>query len=135
MSEIIKIDTVHQYNDYLGVNTLHPLISIIELDKCRPIYFRRINYGIYYIVLKNTNCGSLRYGINYYDYQAGTIVAVAPGQILGVDTEQLVQPRGLALAFHSDLIHGTELGRAIKSYSFFLTVLMKHYMYQIKNVK
>lgn len=115
MGEIIKIDTVHQYNDYLGVNTLHPLISIIKLDKCRPLYFRRINYGIYYIVLKNINCGTLRYGINYYDYQAGTIVAVAPGQILGVDTDQLVQPRGLALAFHPDLIHGTELGRAIKN--------------------
>ena len=27
MSEIMKVDTVQQYNDYFGVETLHPLVS------------------------------------------------------------------------------------------------------------
>lgn len=30
MSEIMKVDTVQQYNDYFGVETLHPLVSVIE---------------------------------------------------------------------------------------------------------
>lgn len=28
MSEIMKVDTVQQYNDYFGVETLHPLVSV-----------------------------------------------------------------------------------------------------------
>ena len=30
MSEIMKVDTVQQYNDYFGVETLHPL-SLIHI--------------------------------------------------------------------------------------------------------
>ena len=30
MSEIMKIDTVQQYNDYFGIETCHPLVSVIE---------------------------------------------------------------------------------------------------------
>lgn len=30
MNEIMKIDTIQQYNDYFGVETLHPLVSVIE---------------------------------------------------------------------------------------------------------
>ena len=30
MSEIMKIDTVRQYNDYFGVETLHLSVSVIE---------------------------------------------------------------------------------------------------------
>ena len=33
MSEIMKVDTVQQYNDYFGVETLHPLVSVIEGSK------------------------------------------------------------------------------------------------------
>lgn len=119
MNEIAKIDTVHKYNEYMGVTTLHPLISVIRLEECHSMQLKRFNYGIYYIVLKNVNCGPLSYGINHYDYQDGTIVAVAPGQVFGIETDNMIQPKGWALAFHPDLIHGTELGRSIKEYSFF----------------
>ena len=119
MKEIIRIDTVHRFNEYMGVPTQHPLVSVIRLEECRPMELQRVNYGVYYLVLKNVNCGPLHYGINYYDYQDGTIVAVAPGQVFGVETDGAIQPRGWALAFHPDLIYGTELGRTIKDYSFF----------------
>lgn len=33
MSEIMKVDTVQQYNDYFGVETQHPLVSVIEGSK------------------------------------------------------------------------------------------------------
>ena len=29
----MKVDTVQQYNDYFGVETLHPLVSVIEGSK------------------------------------------------------------------------------------------------------
>ena len=30
MSEIMKVDTVQQYNDYFGVETLHPLLKAVK---------------------------------------------------------------------------------------------------------
>lgn len=119
MDEITKINTIHQYNEYMGVETLHPLVSVVDMSQCTPRQFHRINYGLYCIFLKNVKCGPLRYGINYYDYQDGTIVAVAPGQIFGVESDELIQPKGWALVFHPDLIYGTELGRTLKDYTFF----------------
>lgn len=119
MNDITKIETIHQYNEYMGVKTLHPLVSVVDMSKCTFREFHRMNYGLYCIFLKNVMCGPLRYGINYYDYQDGTIVAVAPGQIFGVESGGLVQPKGWALVFHPDLIYGTELGRTIKDYTFF----------------
>ena len=120
MGEIRNIDTVHQYNSFMGVETLHPLVSVIDFSLCKPRTFTRKNYGLYCIFLKELKCGELRYGRSSYDYQDGTIVAIAPGQIFGAESNGvMLQPKGWALVFHPDLIYGTELGRTIREYSFF----------------
>lgn len=79
----------------------------------------RFNYGVYCIYLKDAKCGTIRYGRQTYDYQEGSIIAFAPGQIANVDMERGMKPSGLGLLFHPDLIHGMSLGREIKQYSFF----------------
>ncbi len=62
------------------------------------------------IFLKEVKCGDLRYGKNTYDYQEGTLVFIAPGQVVTVDNPgEPYQPKGYALIFHPDLIHGTPL--------------------------
>lgn len=111
--------TVEDYNNYLGVETLHPLVSVVDMSKVKPMYFKKAYYCMYSVFLKNVSCGSLRYGNKYYDYQNGTIVTMGPGQVYGVDSEEPVSPSGWTLVFHPDLIHGTELGRMIKEYTFF----------------
>ena len=48
------------------------------------------------------------------------MVFISPGQIVEVeDFGQNFQPKGYALIFHPDLIHGTSLGRHIQDYTFF----------------
>jgi AraC-like DNA-binding protein len=48
------------------------------------------------------------------------LVFISPGQVIEVDDfGNNFQPRGHALLFHHDLIHGTSLGRHIYDYSFF----------------
>jgi AraC family transcriptional regulator, transcriptional activator of pobA len=60
------------------------------------------------------------YGRATYDYQEGTLVFLAPGQVAGVNNNgEIYQPKGYALIFHADLIHGTALGRHINDYNFF----------------
>jgi len=119
MEEILKLDSITQYNALRGVETLHPLISVIDMSKAKATQNLRINFGFYCVFLKEVKCGDLKYGCNYYDYQEGTLVFVAPGQIVGVNSNEITQPKGWALLFHPDLIHGTSLGHNIKDYSFF----------------
>lgn len=120
MNKIEHFEHVFEYNDLLGVETLHPLVSVIDLSKSRRIRHMRHTFGFYTLFLKEVRCGNLIYGRQYYDYQEGTIVAIAPGQVAGVeDNGEVFQPKGWALVFHPDLIRGTSLGRSIRSYSFF----------------
>ena len=65
------------------------------------------------------NC-ELIYGRQRYDYRKGSVVCLAPGQVIGIeDTGEVFQPRGWALCFDPELIYGTSLGRSIKDYSYF----------------
>lgn len=120
MENVIKVDTIDQYTKLFGLPMLHPLVAVVDLSKAPigPEHFR-FNYGVYCIYLKEAKCGAIRYGRQAYDYQEGSVIAFAPGQIAHVDREQGRKPSGLGLLFHPDLIRGTSLGREIKQYSFF----------------
>lgn len=120
MEEIIKIDCIDVYNKMRGIETLHPLITVIDLSKTKPMPAQTFNFGLYAIFLKELKCGELKYGRNNYDFQEGTLVFIAPGQVLGVQPNiTTFQPSGWALLFHPDLIKGTSLGKKIHEYSFF----------------
>lgn len=118
--EIITIDSVDRYNKSFGLETKHPLVSVVDLSKA-PTWPMRAwyRYEVYALFLKNVKCGNIRYGRQYYDYQDGTIVCFAPGQITDVEMLENVQPHALGLIFHPDLIRGTALGQEIRNYSFF----------------
>lgn len=120
MKEVIKLDTVDQYNRLFGLETLHPLVSVVNLSEATrfPTHFT-MNYGVYALFLKNVKCGDIRYGRQIYDYQEGTVTSFAPGQVVEVDMPQGVRPDAHGLLFHPDLIKGTSLGQDIKHYSFF----------------
>lgn len=125
MNKVVKFNTISEYNSFNNNETLHPLVSVIDFSKADERSWEgektvRIYYGFYCIFLKDIKCGDLRYGCNYYDYQEGTLVFVAPGQVMEVETEgKVYQPKGHALVFHSDLIHGTSLFKNLNDYNFF----------------
>ena len=120
MEEVIKVDTIDQYNKLFGLETRHPLVSVVDLSKATqwPEHCK-INYGVYALYLKDTYCGNIMYGRQSYDYQDGTIVSFAPGQIVETKLIKDVQPNAHGILFHPDLIRGTALGQEIKNYSFF----------------
>jgi AraC-like DNA-binding protein len=120
MDEILKLENISEYNAMRGIETLHPLVSVYELSKMKLIPTTRVNLGFYCVFLKDAICGDLKYGCNYYDYQEGTLVFIAPGQVAGIgNVPGNPHPEGWALLFHPDLIKGTSLGRNIKEYTFF----------------
>lgn len=120
MEKIIKLDNIDDYSRLFGIETLHPLVNVVDLREATslPNHFK-VNYGIYSLFLKDTRCGDIRYGRQTYDYQEGTVVSFAPGQIAEVEMREDVKPSALGILFHPDFIKGTSLGREIKQYSFF----------------
>ena len=71
-------------------------------------------------MLKDTDCGNLKYGRSIYDYQRGAMLFLAPGQVMGSEDDgQLHQPEGWVLAFHTELLRGTPLARLMREYSYF----------------
>src|SRR5574344_404419 len=120
MEDIRHISTITEYDDMFGVETLHPLVSVIDLAKASPMTHSILEPGLYLAFLKEVKCGDMLYGRRTYDYQKGTIVCVAPGQVMGIkDNGETFQTKGYALCFHPDLIKGTSLGRTIGEYTFF----------------
>lgn len=120
MDSMRRFETVHEYNVFNNNETLHPLVSVVDLSKAAPRSGSRMYFGFYTIFLKDVKCGDLTYGRHTYDYQEGTLVFLAPGQVAGINsTGEMYQPKGYALVFHADLIHGTHLGRHIQDYNFF----------------
>lgn len=120
MEEIVNISSIAQYNTMRGITTKHPLVAVIDLSEAQPMPARSFNYGLYAVGLKELNYGKLRYGRRLYDYQEGSLIFIAPGQVVGVQPGlEIFAPKGWALLFHSDLINGTPLGKHIQDYSFF----------------
>lgn len=119
MEDISRFDTINQYSAFNKQEALHPLVNVVDLSKADPRRGRRMSYNFYVIFLKEIKCGDLRYGCNYYDYEEGTLVFLAPGQVIGENKEEFYQPQGHALVFHPDFILGTSLGQRIQEYTFF----------------
>lgn len=120
MEKIIHFNSIRDYNSFNKNETLHPLVSIVDLSKADIRQQYKMNFGIYCVILKDVKCGDIKYGNNYYDYQEGTLVFFAPGQVVEVDSNgKFYQPTGKALIFHPDFIHGTALGKHMDDYSFF----------------
>jgi AraC-like DNA-binding protein len=99
---------------------LHPLVSLIdnttikvEKDRLPPAFL----FEFYKISYKEKLQGRLKYGQNYYDFEEGSLVFTAPGQVMAIadNTEYM----GKTLLFHPDFIRNYPLGQRIKNYGFF----------------
>ena len=119
MEDILNFNNVKEYNAFNNQETLHPLVSVVHLENAAPRRNRRLRYEFYTIFLKKIHCGDLRYGLNIYDYEEGSLIFLAPGQIIGQNGDDYYQPQGIALVFHPDLIIGTSLGKSIGDFNFF----------------
>ena len=118
--KIINMESVQDYNEILGVETLHPLVSVVDLAEVQQIKHCIKRFGFYCIFLKQLDCGTVLYGRSSYDYREGTMLFIGPGQIARAnDGRVTMNPKGWVLMFHPDLLKGTSLASRMKEYSFF----------------
>ncbi|MDE6556441.1 MAG: helix-turn-helix domain-containing protein [Duncaniella sp.] len=121
MSKILKIDKPSDYNAWVGQKDSHELISVIDYSDVSPVRHSLNNYGVYGLFLQGKEEHmDLVYGTGKYDYSAGTLICVAPGQLGGMeDNGEFVNLSGWVLLFHPDILQGTGLEKEIRDFSFF----------------
>lgn len=124
MNEIIPIQSITEAHELMGqAAPKHPLISIqYDKETCfNPDFVgARMTFDAYLIMFKDKRSGSMGYGRNSYDFQEGTLVFMAPGQVMEVpEVEVLENSLGWSLAFHPDLIRKSHLAEIMDEYSFF----------------
>ncbi|MCH5226794.1 MAG: AraC family transcriptional regulator [Muribaculaceae bacterium] len=120
MSKIV-LDSLKTYNDLYGLKTSHPLIGVLDLkDATKIVNHIEMKFEVFALFLKQGVQCSLKYGRKNYDYQEGTIVSFAPGQVVELaDEKDELAPKVVGLMFHPDLIYGTPLASKIKDFEFF----------------
>ena len=119
-ADIVKADTIEQYNRFFGFETRHPLVGIVHFDGSVPQPTHRMTLGFYALFLKKTTGCIINYGKTVYDFDDETVVSFAPGQTVGIHwLEDGPAPEAIGLLFHPDFLHRTSLGQKMKQYSFF----------------
>ncbi len=118
--EEVFINTVQDFNDYQGMETLHPLVSVVHVENTEHIKECVMHYGLYAIYLKENKGCKLSYGRTPYDFDEMTVTSFAPEQVVKVEPNPDVPfAKFTALVFHPDLLNRTALGRHINRYEFF----------------
>lgn len=115
----LDIKTVCECNQCLGCKTLHPQVSIINLENPNVVQ-DAVKFEFYAILLIEEcagNCGCC--GRKYYDYSNATMVFLTPGEIFRMNKSNTLPDKGWLLAFHPDLLFCTTLKNHINNYTFF----------------
>lgn len=124
MSKIVHIKSLADSCKFNGMSPpAHPSIMIVRQWPEAKVDLNDIKFtsDLYYVALKRRISGSFVYGRSRYDYQEGTMVFIAPGQVASFSPPSVDEDtsEGWALLFHPDLIRKSELGKMIHRFTFF----------------
>jgi AraC-like DNA-binding protein len=123
MKPIIQLHIISDINNFVKSKTSHPLVAVVDFSKVDE-YIEdgtRLSADFYTIMFKNYCANKLRYGRQSFDFQEGSLICIAPKQVLIMDNEieKKDDMMGWGLFFHPDLLRGTSLGKKMDDYTFF----------------
>ncbi len=117
--------TLSAYFKYLELpKPEHPMLSVLCSQEnnflpCPKKSSPPITSDCYTISLKKIIKGELNYGRTQYDFTNGTLIFMAPRQVMQWDNQAAFEQKGFSINFHEDFIKGTELASKVKKYGFF----------------
>lgn len=120
---INRLQSINEIHDACGLpKPKHPLISLTHIEKESNADENQLtSLGIldfYKITFVLNNKGRLRYGQDYYDFNEGSMMFLAPNQVVG-STEYSGSAEWFVLFIHPDYFLGHPLAKKIKQYGFF----------------
>ena len=120
MKKILRVNNPNDYARFVEAPVLHPLVSIIHYDELQPFRHSLNNYGVYGLFIQRQFPHNLSYGMRRLQVSDGSIIAVEPGQIGGLeDNDERISLSGWVLMWSPELLHCSELERQIDRYQFF----------------
>ena len=120
MKKILKVDNPNDFARFMEAPVLHPLVALIHYDELGLVRHSLNNYGVYGLFIQQTFPQGLSYGTKPIEVSDASIIAVAPGQIGGIeDNGERIPISGWALLWSPELLHGTDLEEKIQGYHYF----------------
>ena len=116
---IRKIENIDQFNRYFNQPTYHPQVSVCNLADADTSLFQPTDFGMYCVVLMDSDFGELILRDSIVHYQAGTAFTMKPGHVVSMNLAPNAHPKGWILAFRPELIINTGLGRDFYMFNFF----------------
>ena len=125
MSVFVHLQTISDLFSFFRLDPVirHPLIAIVDFSKIgeHTNQQTKVSTDFYALIFKTYNGNNVKYGRKIVDFQDGSLICMAPNQVLEMDdeTEASENMEGWGLFFHPDLIRGTSLHEKMKEYNFF----------------
>jgi AraC-like DNA-binding protein len=125
MSAFIHLQTITDLFKFFRLTQpiRHPLVAVVDFNRVSELVNEetRLSTDFYYLLFKNYNRNNLKYGRKVVDFQDGSLICMAPNQVIELDNDIEVSENmmGWGLFFHPDLIRATSLNEKMKDYSFF----------------
>lgn len=118
-SNVIHIENIDQYNLYFHQPTLHPMVSVADLSKADLSLFKPTDFGMYCVVLMDADFGELVLRGSCMRYRSGTIFTMKPGDVVSMNLDSSIHPRGWMIAFRPEMVENTGLGRDFYMFNYF----------------
>ena len=99
MKKVLRITNPNVYAAYVNAFPLHPLVCILRYEEL-GLFRRSLNlYSVYGLFIQDEFVQGISYGMKTYETHGPSIIAVAPGQIGGVeDNGELISRKGWVLS-------------------------------------
>lgn len=125
MSVFLHLQTIPDLYKFFRLDrqVRHPLIAVVDFSQVNEDIQDKtlLSCDFYSLICKSYNRNNIKYGRKIVDFQDGSLICMAPNQVLELENE--IEPAaaisGWGLVFHPDLIRGTSLQEKMKEYSFF----------------
>ncbi|RZK76401.1 MAG: AraC family transcriptional regulator [Pedobacter sp.] len=118
-----RLKSINEIHDVCGFpKPKHPLISFSHIDKVVTAVENELRYSgvmdFYKITFVLKNRGRVKYGQDYYDFDEGSMMFLAPNQVVG-SLEYSGSAEWYVFLIHPDFLLGSSLAKKIKQYGFF----------------
>lgn len=123
-----RIKTITELHRLRGLpKPEHPLISLININDMKEPRVdapASLILDFYSIALKRNFNVKFKYGQQEYDFDEGIMFFMAPGQVFGIEPDNIEslkqsKPSGWMLYIHPDFLWNTPLAKSIKQYEYF----------------
>ncbi|WP_420152564.1 helix-turn-helix domain-containing protein [Siphonobacter sp.] len=121
--KLIRINSISEVHQIFGLpKPQHPLISVMNFtlgnspDLTKLPAYDVLNF--YKVTFITKLSGQLRYGQGHYDYDEGSMLFVAPNQLVG-SGNYAENSEGYILLIHPDFFLGYPLAPKVKQYGYF----------------